>query len=98
MKLIEIKKHYAHGTRELFIFLSNSECFKDHKIDHESIQHHVEERCELDPAGQNTGWDSEWKFVTDPKVIKEHARNKIDQLLDEANEIAEFQRKLFKLI
>lgn len=59
MKAIEIKKHFTNGCVLAHLLL-------DSHYNDEDIEYEVESWCNKDAAGQNRGWRSEWKEVTDP--------------------------------
>ena len=74
MKIIEITKHSRSSTGIHFLVLN------DESYSNDDIDYLVEEWCDKDPGGANTGYTYEWKFVTNKKTIEKTIIDKIKTL------------------
>lgn len=80
MKVVEITKRFSSGIKTHHLVIPD--------VSLEGIEELVENWCDTDVAGYNSGYTSEWKYITDEstiaKVIARDIAN-LDSTIEVAN-------------
>jgi len=71
MKVVKINKSFRNGIKEHFLVLLDESCSID------DINYLVEEWCESEPSGMNSGYHYDWWVVEDEELINTIIKNKI---------------------
>ena len=66
MRVVKIRKSYTNGVKEHHLVVSDTNYFQAV----EDIDYLVQDWCDEEPSGHNSGYSYEWEHITDEGEIK----------------------------